>query len=106
MTDVKNIAPATGDVLVNLLRESGAILGNDAANALEAQARRISELEAECEKLGRLYLEVIADWNIAVLRIETLESTLKMLSESNYYPDSVLDKRIREDRIALEKKND
>ena len=72
----------------------------DAADALEAQARRIAELEAECEKLGRLYLEVIADWNTAIFRIETLESTLKLLSESNYYPDSILDKRIREDRAA------
>jgi len=100
----------TDDLIARLRCYPANRLCRQVADALEAQARRIAELEAECEKLGRLYLEVIADWNTAIFRIETLESTLKLLSESNYYPDSILDKRIREDRAAraayLGEKND
>jgi hypothetical protein len=123
MTDIKNIAPPTGDVLINLLRESGSILGNDAANALEAQARQIEHLHNDMKFMDgkndelRALLETdrdtidelrarIAELEAALRPFTDVESIVPFFHDAGWglYAHVVTKRDMEAARAALEKK--
>ena len=68
--------------------------GFDAADAIEAQAKRIEELEAQNEKWGKVGLHYQAEWNIAIVRIEELEHQLKVECDTYLWKRKLMSRRI------------
>ena len=93
--------------LIERLRFYANPLNREAADALDAQARRIAELEERAALLDEHLSQAIGNLKKRDARIAELEAALKPVSELNaLYVSPEVAAIIRAARAALEKKND